>query len=169
MVSPGPRSLQRSKEQLEADLSSARRITDVVDRAPLIRAYIEQITPRASGSKRFPGERWAAPVPVDHHPDARQSPNNSPRHPTEFWRPECQDFELLLVVHSPQEQAVAGVQALVGEFPAVLRKRITVMSCTRPGRAAPINDAVARARGDYVCVLDDDDFVFGHFVETIVI
>jgi glycosyltransferase involved in cell wall biosynthesis len=78
----------------------------------------------------------------------------------------CQDFELLIIVHSPTASAEAEVKALVAEFPLGQRERIRILTCTRAGRAAPLNDAVSQADGQYVAFLDDDDFVFGHWVET---
>jgi GT2 family glycosyltransferase len=80
----------------------------------------------------------------------------------------CQDFELLIVVHNPTAsvQAEAEVKALVAEFPPAQRQRIRVLTCTRAGRSAPLNDAASEANGQYIAFLDDDDFVFGHWVET---
>ncbi len=34
------------------------------------------------------------------------------------------------------------------------------------GRTTPLNVGLPQARGDYVAILDDDDFVFAHWVET---
>ena len=75
------------------------------------------------------------------------------------------DFEWLLMVHSEDPAALASAQAVVDEFPPSLTERTRVIPCRRPGRAAPLNDGFLQARGDYVCVLDDDDFVFGNYVE----
>jgi glycosyltransferase involved in cell wall biosynthesis len=77
-----------------------------------------------------------------------------------------QDFELIVIVHSEAEADLTGTRRLVEEFPAELQKRIKIAACTRAGRSAPLNDGFALARGSYVCALDDDDFVFGHWVET---
>jgi glycosyltransferase involved in cell wall biosynthesis len=77
-----------------------------------------------------------------------------------------QDFELHLVIHGEAESHVSAVRSLVAEFPSTLQARIRVTQCTRPGRSAPLNDAISHAKGRYVAVLDDDDFVFGHWVET---
>ena len=76
-----------------------------------------------------------------------------------------QNFELLLVVHSEDHDAHKVVEALVSEFPVTLRRQITLIQCQRPGRAAPLNEALTYARGRYIAVLDDDDFVFAHYVE----
>ena len=78
----------------------------------------------------------------------------------------CQDFELLLVVHSKAAAAYQRIGQLVGEFPSDLTNRVKILSCGRPGRAAPLNEALPHARGEYVAVLDDDDYVFGHWIET---
>jgi 2-polyprenyl-3-methyl-5-hydroxy-6-metoxy-1,4-benzoquinol methylase len=77
-----------------------------------------------------------------------------------------QEFEFLVIVHSQDEELLRNISAIVDEFPATLRQRARVLACTRPGRAAPLNDGVALARGRYIAVLDDDDFIFGHWVET---
>ncbi len=76
------------------------------------------------------------------------------------------DFESLVVVHSDGEQAFHQVESMIDDFPACLRSRIRVLRCERAGRASPINDAIANSRGKYIVVLDDDDVVLGHYVET---
>lgn len=78
----------------------------------------------------------------------------------------CMSFEQLIVVHGDDAAAVRATEALVAEFPASLRSRVRVLQCRRPGRSSPINDAWDLARGEYVSVLDDDDLVFSHYVET---
>ena len=71
----------------------------------------------------------------------------------------CKDFELLLVIHSVVDSDYAAVEALVQEFPAAFQQRAILLRCTRAGRAAPLNDAAARVRGQYVAVLDDDELL----------
>jgi glycosyltransferase involved in cell wall biosynthesis/2-polyprenyl-3-methyl-5-hydroxy-6-metoxy-1,4-benzoquinol methylase len=77
-----------------------------------------------------------------------------------------QSFELLIILHSGDLAARRDIEALVAEFPLEFRQRIRILTCERPGRAAPLNDAISEAKGEYIAVLDDDDFVFGHWVET---
>ncbi len=77
----------------------------------------------------------------------------------------CDDFELVLVVHSRDEAVLEQVRAVVDEFPKRLTSRISVIQCVRHGRSAPINDALNVANGEYIAVLDDDDFVFANYVE----
>jgi Glycosyltransferase like family 2/Methyltransferase domain len=76
------------------------------------------------------------------------------------------NFEVLLVVHSEHAATIASIKDLVAEFPPSMTKRVNVVQCARPGRSAPLNDALNYVRGKYASVLDDDDFVFSHWVET---
>lgn len=55
---------------------------------------------------------------------------------------------------------------LVAGFPAWLRSRVRIIEVDRPGRAAPLNDALDAGNGRYVVILDDDDLVLAHWVET---
>ena len=77
-----------------------------------------------------------------------------------------QDFEIYIVVHSPLPERVTVIENLVSEFPVSLTKRISVIQCARPGRSAPLNEAIEKVRGRYVSVLDDDDYVFSNWVST---
>jgi hypothetical protein len=77
-----------------------------------------------------------------------------------------QDFEIILAVHSESQPAVEAIREMINEFPSSLRQQIRIISCRRPGRAAPLNDALDQAKGQYITVLDDDDFVLSHWVET---
>ncbi|MEO0635851.1 MAG: glycosyltransferase [Pseudomonadota bacterium] len=76
------------------------------------------------------------------------------------------DFELLLVGHKIDERSRTALEQLVAEFPKVMQDKIRILICDRDGRAAPLNNALAAAKGRYISVLDDDDFVMGHWVEV---
>ena len=76
-----------------------------------------------------------------------------------------QNFEILLVVHGDQT-CHSAVSKLVAEFPSEFSRRIKLLHCTRPGRSAPLNCALEHIKGQYVAVFDDDDLLFGHWVET---
>ncbi|WP_185995383.1 glycosyltransferase family 2 protein [Nocardioides campestrisoli] len=76
------------------------------------------------------------------------------------------DFELLLMCHRAAPEAVAATRGVIAEFPAWLRERVRVLEVSRPGRSAPLNDGFQAARGRYLVMLDDDDTVLEHWVET---
>ncbi|WP_404290575.1 glycosyltransferase [Microvirga sp. RSM25] len=77
-----------------------------------------------------------------------------------------QNFEVLLVVHSDDEDRFSSVRDLVAQFPVDLTQRVRILKCDRLGRASPLNLAIDHARGQYVAVFDDDDLLFAHWVET---
>jgi hypothetical protein len=76
------------------------------------------------------------------------------------------DLELVVAAHRVAPEDLADVQACVAALPSWLRERTTVIEVERPGRSAPLNDALDVARGRYVAVLDDDDLVTPTWVET---
>jgi hypothetical protein len=76
------------------------------------------------------------------------------------------DFELLLTCHRTTPEELAGVRGVVASAPAWLRAKVRVLEVERPGRASPLNDGFAAARGRYVVALDDDDTVLSHYVST---
>ena len=63
-------------------------------------------------------------------------------------------------------EQLASTRELLTRFPDWLRERIRVLEVDRPGRAVPLNQGFAAARGRYMVILDDDDTVLGHWVET---
>lgn len=76
------------------------------------------------------------------------------------------DFEILVMCHRTPHAAGQAVRSLLDDMPAWLRDRSRVVDVGRPGRAAPLNDAIALARGRYLSVLDDDDSVTADWVAT---
>lgn len=73
-------------------------------------------------------------------------------------------FEVLLVVHDGSADAI---DHLVRDQPSWLRHRVTVLSAQGGTRSRPLNVGIAAAHGSVVCFLDDDDLVFGHWVESV--
>jgi SAM-dependent methyltransferase len=76
-----------------------------------------------------------------------------------------QDFELILVFHNVDDLAAREVFSLINKFPEEFRNRVKTINCSYGGRAAPLNVGVKSIQGEYVAFLDDDDTVFGHWVE----
>lgn len=78
----------------------------------------------------------------------------------------CQDFELLIVTHKAEEAAFFAVKRIAEDLPQSAREKVRVLQCGRGNRTAPLNDGFAAARGHYISILDDDELVFAHWVET---
>ncbi len=76
-----------------------------------------------------------------------------------------QSFEVLVLLHSPdREPPVDAVTKTVQSFPAFFQEKVRVIVVKRPGRSAPLNDGIDRAKGRMMCILDDDDLLYeNHF------
>ncbi len=76
----------------------------------------------------------------------------------------CDRFEVLVLVHDPEEGAVAAVEATVATFHPRFAGRVRVVPVEGGGRAHPLNVGARMARGRYVAALDDDDVAFANWV-----
>lgn len=76
-----------------------------------------------------------------------------------------QDFEVILVDHDSDVHGAAGVRHIVDSQPEWFREKISVIEVKGGTRSRPLNEAVKHARGHYVAVYDDDDLLFGDWVE----
>lgn len=76
----------------------------------------------------------------------------------------CRDLEVVVAAHRVGAEGLAAVHDSVAAQPEWLRERVRVLDVQRPGRSAPLNDALGVARGRYVAVLDDDDLVTPRWV-----
>jgi 2-polyprenyl-3-methyl-5-hydroxy-6-metoxy-1,4-benzoquinol methylase len=77
-----------------------------------------------------------------------------------------QDFEVLVVGHRLDAEAQLGVERIIEDTHAQMRAKTRLVSVKHGNRTAPLNAGFAEARGSYVAILDDDDFVFANWVET---
>jgi 2-polyprenyl-3-methyl-5-hydroxy-6-metoxy-1,4-benzoquinol methylase len=77
----------------------------------------------------------------------------------------CDDFEVLILPHDAPREAMPDLLYLVDVFPQNFSQRVRIIPVFGGGRARPLNVGLAAASGDYVVILDDDDVVFGHWVE----
>lgn len=76
------------------------------------------------------------------------------------------DFEVLLLLHDVTPDGAGHIRYLVDVMPEEFRERVRLVNVNGGGRCRPLNAGLAEARGDYLAVLDDDDLVFAHWVET---
>ena len=82
----------------------------------------------------------------------------------------CDDYEVVVCFHRPGEPSGEVREATVetiSRLPASLRDRLRLVDASEPGRGTPLNVLLEHARGTYVSILDDDDLLFEHHVETI--
>jgi 2-polyprenyl-3-methyl-5-hydroxy-6-metoxy-1,4-benzoquinol methylase len=77
-----------------------------------------------------------------------------------------QDFEVVVVAHKVNIDQQIDVERLIEDTPISLRTRIRLSVLDHGSRSAPLNVGFAAAEGRYIAILDDDDLVFAHWVET---
>lgn len=75
------------------------------------------------------------------------------------------DFEVCIIGHKLTEKSRLAVERIIEDTNADLRSRIRLIKVDKGNRTHPLNVGFREARGDYVAILDDDDIVFGHWVE----
>ncbi|MDF1604308.1 glycosyltransferase family 2 protein [Nocardioides sp. YIM 152315] len=76
------------------------------------------------------------------------------------------DFEVVLACHRVDDDGRADVRRVVESQPPWLQERVRTIEVQRPGRSSPLNEGFDAARGRYIVMLDDDDTVLAHWVET---
>lgn len=77
-----------------------------------------------------------------------------------------QDFEVVVVAHKVEVDQQIEVERVIEDTPLSLRTRIRLLVLDQGRRSAPLNVGFAAAAGRYIAILDDDDLVFAHWVET---
>ncbi|MGH8980886.1 MAG: glycosyltransferase family A protein [Acidimicrobiales bacterium] len=78
----------------------------------------------------------------------------------------CDDFEVLVLLHDATEEAAATLASVVAAFHPSFAHRVRVLEVRGGGRSHPLNEGARAARGRYLAMLDDDDVVFAHWVES---
>jgi len=76
------------------------------------------------------------------------------------------DFELLILGHRLDAEGRAVVDRAIADTPGWMRDRIRQIDVNDGNRTRPLNVGFEAVLGEYIAVLDDDDAVFGHWVET---
>lgn len=77
-----------------------------------------------------------------------------------------QDFDVLIVGHNLSIPAQIEVERLIEQLHPEFRRRVRLVRVDGGGRSVPLNTGFNAARGDYVVAFDDDDLLFGGWVET---
>ena len=77
-----------------------------------------------------------------------------------------QDFDVVLVVHSEDEEAIAAVTSIHARLEPSFKDRVALEVVRGGARALPLNKGLESASGRYVSVFDDDDLLMGHWVES---
>ena len=75
-----------------------------------------------------------------------------------------QDFEVLVLAHDVEPDAIAELNAIVEWFDPDFVQRVRVVRVDGGGRARPLNVGALEARGSYIAALDDDDVAFANWV-----
>lgn len=78
----------------------------------------------------------------------------------------CDDFTVMLMVHTSNANLVASVQSVVNEFDVRFAARCLVQQVVGGQRARPLNEALEIVDSSYAAFLDDDDLVTGDWVAT---
>lgn len=78
----------------------------------------------------------------------------------------CQDFEIVIAGHNLDVRRQIAVEQLIAELQESVRIRTRLITVDGGGRSAPLNSGFLSAEGRYVVAFDDDDLVFGNWVET---
>jgi glycosyltransferase involved in cell wall biosynthesis len=76
------------------------------------------------------------------------------------------DFEVLVVGHRLEANAIKDVERVLDDQPEDMRQRTRFIRVEDGNRVRPLNVGFAEARGRYTAILDDDDVPMGHWVET---
>jgi hypothetical protein len=78
---------------------------------------------------------------------------------------ECLDFECLVLAHDVSPQGLDELKYLIDTLPTHVAGKFQLVPVIGGGRSRPLNVGIGLARGRYVAILDDDDLVFGHWVQ----
>jgi hypothetical protein len=78
----------------------------------------------------------------------------------------CQDFEVLVMGHKLDGDRQLKVERVIEDLPRSMRSKTRLLRIDYGNRTVPLNAGFAAANGVYACIVDDDDVVLGHWVET---
>lgn len=76
-----------------------------------------------------------------------------------------QNFELIIVAHNANKAGVNTVQRFIAELEPQFQSRVRFSAVSGGARCVPLNEGARLARGSHLSVFDDDDLLFGQWVE----
>lgn len=76
------------------------------------------------------------------------------------------DFEVLILGHRVPHDDQVAVERIIEDAPSWLRSKTRYVKVDYGNRTAPLNLGLQEASGRYAAVIDDDDIVFAHWVES---
>ncbi|TFB98000.1 MULTISPECIES: glycosyltransferase family A protein [Cryobacterium] len=76
-----------------------------------------------------------------------------------------QDFEVIVIDHDATPADAAEVRAIVAQQSTGFLDRISLIEVHGGNRGKPLNAGIRAAHGRFVAVYDDDDLLFGNWVE----
>ena len=76
-----------------------------------------------------------------------------------------QDFEIVVLDHDAAPDDALEVRRIVASQSAPIAAKTRIVEVAGGNRARPLNAGVREARGSYIAVYDDDDLLFGNWVE----
>lgn len=76
------------------------------------------------------------------------------------------DFELIVIAHKVNKKILKQIEETTGRFAPLFRRNPQIIQCNLPGRSSPLNAGVEVAGGRYLAFYDDDDLLFGNWVEN---
>jgi len=76
-----------------------------------------------------------------------------------------EDFDVVVLQHDASEENAARVRTVIDRLAPAFASRVRLVTVSGGTRAKPLNVGILAAEGRYLAVFDDDDLVFGNWVE----
>jgi nitrate reductase assembly molybdenum cofactor insertion protein NarJ len=76
------------------------------------------------------------------------------------------DFEILIIGHKLDSSRRLGVETVIEDLPLWIRAKTRLIEVPEGNRTRPLNVGFSTAEGEHIVILDDDDIVFGHWIES---
>lgn len=78
----------------------------------------------------------------------------------------CDDFEVIVVGHKLTNDQRLSVERVIEDCVSDFRSKVRLLLVDKGNRTEPLNAGFSCAKSDYIAILDDDDIVMAHWVES---